>query len=295
MSIGFRIFLLILFGFGTVYAYRFRATDLNKWLSEPHRLTAPETPPQNPASPVNVIPAADVALIWLKEPVRLRSPSIPQETDRWDEARDGDYYLPSEEVGAEDLALMDPPLAADGDSPLPLAEENELLVATGDVSESGESPRAASVASEEILYTVKAGDNLWKIAEQHLGAGFRHREIFQLNRGLFQEGRSDAVTPGMQLRIRVSARETVLGESLKIPGGPADSSVEKSSPSGSRGPQGESTYHTVRRDENLRKIASLYFPGKIDGWERIFEANRDLLDSADRIRAGQVLTIPSSP
>jgi len=284
MSIGFRIFLLILFGFGTVYAYRFRATDLDQWLSEPLRLTTPEAPPQDPASPVDVIPAADVALIWLKEPVRRRPPSMPRETRRWDGAFDEDYLLP-EEFGAEDLALMDPPLAADDDSVLPLVEVEE-----------GDGSRATTGSvSGEILYTVKDGDNLWKIAEQHLGAGFRHGEIFELNGDLFQERGSDTVTPGMQLRIRVTERKTVLEKSLKIPGGPVDSSVEAGSPSGSRGLQGESTHHTVRRDENLRKIASRYFPGKIDGWKRIFDANRDLLDSADRIREGQVLTIPSSP
>ena len=99
----------------------------------------------------------------------------------------------------------------------------------------------------------------------------------------------------MQLRIRVAARETLLEESLKLKAAPVDSSVEESSPSGSSGPQGGPAQHKVRRNENLRKIARRYFPGKIDGWKRIFDANRDLLDSADRIREGQVLTIPSSP
>jgi len=308
MSIGFRIFLLILFGFGTVYAYRFRATDLDKWLSEPRRSTALEAAPEGLASPVNGILPPDVVLAFLQGPVRGLPLSVPQVTDPWDEAIED--YLPPGEVGAEDLALMDPELSADGTFPPPLTDEYEPLTTSGDSPATGEPPEdvplsvspgdsPAIVATEELTYTVKDGDNLWKIAEQQLGAGARYREIRQLNRDLFANRSSNTVAPGMLLRIGVSAQKTVLEESLKVPDGPVDSSVEESSPSGSNGPTGEPTHHKVRhkvrRNENLRRIASRYFPGKTDGWKRIFEANRDLLDSADRIREGQVLTIPSLP
>ena len=50
-------------------------------------------------------------------------------------------------------------------------------------------------------YTVKENDNLWKIAEKHLGNGARYKEIFDLNRDRVQpDGRSlvdaDLIHPG---------------------------------------------------------------------------------------------------
>ncbi|MEX2555566.1 MAG: BTAD domain-containing putative transcriptional regulator [Actinomycetota bacterium] len=40
-------------------------------------------------------------------------------------------------------------------------------------------------------YTVRAGDSLWRIAERHLGSGFRWNEIYRLNKGQrFHDGRT---------------------------------------------------------------------------------------------------------
>ena len=59
-----------------------------------------------------------------------------------------------------------------------------------------EKPTAASVPSTE--YTVKDGDNLWKIAEQQLGNGMRLQEIIRLNSGITEE---TVLQPGMKLKI----------------------------------------------------------------------------------------------
>lgn len=49
-------------------------------------------------------------------------------------------------------------------------------------------PVASKVAktvrpSRQVIYRVRPGDSLWRIAERRLGSGFRWREIFELNRG----------------------------------------------------------------------------------------------------------------
>jgi hypothetical protein len=302
MSIGFRIFLLILFGFGTVYAYRFRAADLDKWLSEPLWPSAAESASEEGAfleNPVDGILSPEVVLAF------LHGPGLPSPPSRsWDE--DTEDYLPPGEIGAEDLVLMDPGPSGDGlppdgdgpggQGPEHFADESDPARAPG-IDESGRGlpvpVPTAVVGDKELFYTVKSGDNLWKIAAQHLGAGFRFKEILELNRDLFGSGSSHEVKPGMELKIRIQAIGTEKKESLKVPRAHVDTSVEASSASGSNGPEGEPTHHKVRRDENLRRIARRYLPGQIDGWKRIFEANKDLLDSAHRIREGQVLTIPS--
>ena len=55
-------------------------------------------------------------------------------------------------------------------------------------------------------------------------------------------------------------------------------------------PEGSSsgTTYTVQSGDSLSKIGSKYGVS----WQKIFEANRDKLDDADKIRPGQELKIP---
>ncbi len=50
------------------------------------------------------------------------------------------------------------------------------------------------------------------------------------------------------------------------------------------------TTYTVQSGDTLSKIGSNHGVS----WQKIFEANRDKLDDADKIRPGQELTIPSA-
>lgn len=51
---------------------------------------------------------------------------------------------------------------------------------------------------------------------------------------------------------------------------------------------GAGSTYTVQAGDTLSKIGSHYGVS----WQKIFEANRDKLDDADKIRPGQELTIP---
>jgi nucleoid-associated protein YgaU len=53
---------------------------------------------------------------------------------------------------------------------------------------------------------------------------------------------------------------------------------------------GSSSTYTVQSGDTLSKIGSNHGVS----WQKIFEANRDKLDDADKIRPGQELTIPSA-
>lgn len=50
--------------------------------------------------------------------------------------------------------------------------------------------------------------------------------------------------------------------------------------------------HTVAHGESLSKIAQHYYKD-MHAYQKIFDANRDILDNADKIEPGQVLTIPN--
>lgn len=55
--------------------------------------------------------------------------------------------------------------------------------------------------AESVFYTVKSGDNLWKIAEAHYGKGKgdKHTLIFEANRPMLTH--PDKIYPGQVLRI----------------------------------------------------------------------------------------------
>ncbi|PPJ45160.1 peptidoglycan-binding protein LysM [Rhizobium sp. KAs_5_22] len=65
-----------------------------------------------------------------------------------------------------------------------------------------ETLEAAPVAPKEpVFYTVKKGDNLWKIAEAHYGKanGAKHTVIFEANKPMLTH--PDKIYPGQVLRI----------------------------------------------------------------------------------------------
>jgi nucleoid-associated protein YgaU len=54
-------------------------------------------------------------------------------------------------------------------------------------------------AKEPVFHTVAKGENLWKIAEKHLGSGAKHGLIFEANRPMLSH--PDKIYPGQVLRI----------------------------------------------------------------------------------------------
>jgi len=66
------------------------------------------------------------------------------------------------------------------------------------------------------------------------------------------------------------------------------------SPSPSAPPAAAGQTYTVRSGDSLSSIAQTFY-GDANEWRPIFEANRDLLPSADSLQAGQTLRIPPRP
>jgi len=116
-------------------------------------------------------------------------------------------------------------------------------------------------------YTVKASDNLWKIAEEHYGSGYNWVDIAQAN---------NLTNPSHLL----------LGQQLKLPEVEAKKPTKVVDP-GVNSITGDK--YTVEEGDSLWKI-SIRAYGDGYQWPRIAQENS--LSNPDHIEPGQVLTIP---
>lgn len=145
-----------------------------------------------------------------------------------------------------------PPLAA---AVAPLEEPSE------DVTETVESPPAGS---SQNGYVIQPGDELWSLAEHHLGSGDRWREIIQANPGLSHDAH---LQPGDVISLPASA------DPAAVPGADDSSRV------------------TVEEGDTLWDLADEHL-GEATRWPELHEANRDLVQDPDEIRVGWELVVP---
>ena len=123
--------------------------------------------------------------------------------------------------------------------------------------------------------TVRPGDSLTSLAQQHLGSSGRWRDLYEANRD--QLDSPDYLTAG--LRLRLPARRSKLTQG----------SIDDSNTPRSAGPK--NTY-TVKASDTLTSIAQKKL-GDGDRWQEIYDANRKALDSPDDIYVGQRLVLPN--
>ena len=134
-----------------------------------------------------------------------------------------------------------------------------------------ESPAAAT-------YVIRDGDTLADIAQKQLGKSTRWNELVKLNPGLDPKH----LKIGQTIRLAGSA-PAVLDKPV-APAPAASAPVAKIDATGSR-------THKVVSGDTLGAIAKKYL-GSITKADAIYQANRDVLKSADDLKVGQVLRIP---
>lgn len=88
--------------------------------------------------------------------------------------------------GADGSAAADPPAADEFTPGSELPTSSPLIEAIKPFALVYEGPTGAAGTGEHVPYQVVAGDNLWDIAERHLGDPFRWPEIFENSTGLTQ-------------------------------------------------------------------------------------------------------------
>lgn len=108
-----------------------------------------------------------------------------------------------------------------------------------------------------VHHNVVSGDSLSKISLANYGSMQVYDTIFEANKPMLDH--PDKIYPGQVVRVPVIASLT----------------------------------HTVKPGQSLGAIAKFHY-GKSNRYNEIFEANKDVLASADAVEVNQVLTIPVS-
>jgi len=146
------------------------------------------------------------------------------------------------------------------------------------VSETGEARKTRTIYNIEI----------------ELPSGYRtsqeikDRELYG-NRGYISGG----VTPEKEVYVTKSGKEQV--SDTRFSAGLRSSRMPQivySEPSGNSGINASAEYYVVQKGDTLQKISEKFF-GTTKKWKSIYEANKNILKSPDRIRTGQKLVIPS--
>ncbi len=130
----------------------------------------------------------------------------------------------------------------------------------------------AAPAEEEtetvISYVVQRGDTLWKLAARYYGAGRFWTRIYQDNRDTIRSPH----------RLRVGQVLTIYLTDANE--GPAETETFM-----------DGDTYTVKSGDSLWRIARKCY-GKGSLWQLIYQANQSRIANPDRIRTGQVFTIP---
>ena len=128
-------------------------------------------------------------------------------------------------------------------------------------------------ATHDVVYTVRPGDALMTIAEDHYGDQGKWRKIAEANEHLVGRHGVNFLEVGWKLKLP------------DVPRPHADSSDEGSARSGGD--------YTVRPGDTLSEIADDAY-GNEHAWPKIYRANPQI-DDPDVIHVGERLDIPGSP
>jgi len=145
---------------------------------------------------------------------------------------------------------------------------DQLLAAAGLLPEA-----AAAQAGDRILYTVRVGDTLWRIAARFTGDPRDWREIYTHHNEAVRIGAVDAAPITDPNRIYP-------GQRIAVPLSPSTGA-------------NAFDYH-VSRGESLSSIA-LRIYGDPQMWQHIYRDNADRIADPDRIFPGQVLLLTPAP
>ncbi|MGB0768011.1 MAG: LysM peptidoglycan-binding domain-containing protein [Phycisphaeraceae bacterium] len=137
------------------------------------------------------------------------------------------------------------------------------------------------------IVTVQSGDTLGELAAKHLGSAGKYPLIMAVNSDVLDK--PENLRAGMKLRIPAEPTARVIEDAnraLATTDGPASRSTPAADAAAST-----KTY-TVKEGDSLYRIAKRLL-GDGERYDEIYKANTDTLSSANDIRVGMTLKLPS--
>lgn len=154
-----------------------------------------------------------------------------------------------------------------------LLPADRVLAQTRSVPQAASQPPAASHPAptpELVLYTVRDGETLYRLAERLLGDPNRWRELRDLNR--------DTVSAEGSIRA---------GQRLRVPASAGIAAAAQAAAS-----ERSARTYVVKQNDTLGEIAAAQL-GTVRRMGEIVALNRGQIDDADDIRAGMTLKLPA--
>ncbi len=149
------------------------------------------------------------------------------------------------------------------------AQPVEQKLAQADLGQATGTDGIAPATDATGTYTVRAGDNLWNIARDHLGSGQRWTEIYKLNTDVL--GSNPSLIHG--------------GTTIRLPGAGTEIATAGA----------EAGKYVVQPGDNLWDIASEKLGGG-QNWGELYKANSNVIGSNPRlILPGQELSLSGQP
>lgn len=159
---------------------------------------------------------------------------------------------------------------------------------------SGRSASSVSAKRQPVIHYVKSGESLWQIAQRYYHNGESWRWIAEANPQAVQA--NGGVRVGVRLVIPSEPSASASSSNMTKPQSARASRVRKTSSATvtnrGRVRRSSAKTYTVVENDSLYKIAARTL-GNGGRWEEIYQANRDLLDHPDQLKAGQRLKIPN--
>lgn len=153
---------------------------------------------------------------------------------------------------------------------------------TGDLADRSATGGSDRPARQRVrMITVKEGDTLGELAAKHLGSAGKWQLIMAVNTDVLESPRQ--MRAGMKLRIPAEQVAEVIEE--------ANAALTGSSDQRDTEPATTNTY-IVKEGDSLYRIAQKLL-GDGERYDDIYQANKDKLSSANDIRVGMKLKLPT--
>lgn len=157
-----------------------------------------------------------------------------------------------------------------------------------------ETSEVGQVNKTRKIYNVEVEvPSIYKVAKDKgkEASGIEDKELYG-NRGYIQ----GSVAPEKEVYVTESGKEEQvpaerLGQGLRLSKMPQIVYSEPLGGSGISSSGAQKEYYVVQKGDTLQKISEKFF-GTTQKWKTIYEANKHILKSPDRIRPGQKLLIP---